>query len=345
VSSERQTFLLTLDHEVFFGNPVGTVDRCMIEPVTYLLDRVEPLGVKLTLFVDAGFLIATKGEGRADRAHSRVARQLTELIALGHDVQLHIHPHWEDSRYHSGTPEMVTRRYRLHDFTPLDRNRIVALYQDALEDVVDMPVFAYRAGGWCAQPFSEIGDALRSRGIWLDSSVYYKGRSVDEGREFDFAAAPNEDLWRFQEDPLVPTGSGDFVELPISSVRLGPPFYVATKVRLAMADSNGLPHGDGKPLAHSAGFAFDKLSRWTWSPATLDGGKARLLPRAHRAITNRGGKLMNVTGHPKSMSRDAVELLCQFLEHRDFAFHTVRSLVAEGEWHQLGPSSPGLGQP
>ena len=49
---------------------------------------------------------------------------------------------------------------------------------------------------------------------------------------------------------------------------------------------------------------------------------------------------MNVTGHPRSMSPGSVEDLGRFLEGKDFAFHTLRSLVEEREWGALTPPDP-----
>ena len=95
--------LLTLDYEVYFGRRTGSTQRCLIEPTEALLRVAERHHAPLAFFVDAGFLLALRREmGKSDalaREHTAVCAQLRDLARRGHELQLHIHPHWEDARW------------------------------------------------------------------------------------------------------------------------------------------------------------------------------------------------------------------------------------------------------
>ena len=213
----RPALIVALDHELYFGAAPGSIERCLLEPVDALLTETAAKGFKLTLFVDAGMLPKLKQQP-GGKEYSRVAEHLRSLYRSGHDVQLHIHPHWEDSTITDGVAQFDTTRYRLHDFTPKAINEVVRDYKAELEHVIEAPVTAYRAGGWCIQPFAAIAEALAQNGVTIDSTVYSGGVSQDTGREFDFRHAPDLDHWRFEEDPGKPQADGRFLELPITPV-------------------------------------------------------------------------------------------------------------------------------
>ena len=46
-----------------------------------------------------------------------ITQQIQKLSAEGHDVQLHIHPHWEDSTFDGIEWIFDTNRYKLSDFS------------------------------------------------------------------------------------------------------------------------------------------------------------------------------------------------------------------------------------
>jgi len=62
-------------------------------------------------------------------------------------------------------------RYALHSFPPAQILDIVTRYKNAVARLAGS-VFGYRAGGWVIQPFDRLAAALRSNGIWLDSTVF-----------------------------------------------------------------------------------------------------------------------------------------------------------------------------
>ena len=310
--------LITLDYELFFGDQVGTVEHCMLRPLAALKQVVDRYAVKLTLFVDAGYLIRLRdyadSEPSLKEDYERISDQLREKVAQGHDVQLHVHPHWEDTCYREGTWRIDTRRYRLHDFDQQSQFKIIGDYKQALTEIVGERVFAYRAGGWCLQPFEPIGENLAQLGIWLDSTVFCNGHSPDDVRGFDFRQAPRHTSWRFNGNPLRMEDGGRFLEVPISTCRVNPLFYWKLALMKKLAFGAYKAFGDGQSMVYNRAYYRALLTAPSNSVASIDGAKAGLLEAAYRQLDRmEGPPIFNVMGHPKALTRDSLRRLDRFL--------------------------------
>ena len=332
--------LLGLDYELFFGRPAGTVEACLIEPTAALLAAADALGIKISLFVDAGYLCRLRAEQarypRLSADYSAIAHQLADASARGHDVQLHVHPHWEDSHFDGEHWRIDVGRYRLHDFEPAAREEIVRRYRDQLAELAVAPVFAYRAGGWCLEPFAEIAGALRAAGVWLDSTVFAGGFNTDRERGFDFRGMEVNDAWRFELEPREPCDDGYFMEIPISAAATGPWLYWRMALARLTRAARHRAFGDGRPLEHEGGYYLSRLLRGASGPASLDGFKASYMARLLRRTPRDG--LLNVMGHPKSLTRYSLECLRRALEgRRDVEPHTFQSFANEA------PAAPRAG--
>ena len=315
----NRQFIISLDYEVFFGKNTGTAENSLITPTREIARILDKHNAKLCLFVDAGYLVNLESQGKK---HPKllteldlIRRQLTSLTAAGHEIQLHIHPHWVDSRFDGDSWQIDSNRYRLHDFSPAEQADIVNQYKEAIARCTDAPVFAYRAGGWCIQPFDKISAALKANGIWLDSTVYEQGLSEDPLRWYDFTEAPRKPFWRFEDDPVEENSNGYFTEIPISSMPVNPLFYWISTLMKKLLKTRHKAYGDGATMVANSGYYITRLTRKTYSPVTLDGAKAGLLGRGyayHRSLGDQAG-IFNVMGHPKTLSRYSLDKLDEFL--------------------------------
>jgi hypothetical protein len=323
--------LFSLDYELFFGRSSGTIENSVLVPTEAAREVPERHGAKLILFVDAGMLVRLRAEARKfpslNRDLAAVCAQLERLSGSGHDIQLHIHPHWEDSSFDGERWQMSTKRYKLHDFPPEEITRIVSEYKAELAQISGQEVFAYRAGGWCVQPFAQIADGLAEAGVWLDSSVIVDGKSLDS---VDFSGAPRKSHWRFGSDPVIEDKDGRFVEIPISSVRVAPTFFWHLAWTKLVTSKRHKQFGDGSSLSRSGAEKLRMMTRSSHSVASVDGLKAGLLPRALRQLNGQPDpSVFNIMGHPKSLTRYSLERIDRFFrEHsrsleprtfRDFA--------------------------
>ena len=324
---------VTFDYELYFGTNTGTVSRCMIEPTEMLTKAADKAGVKFCHFVDIGFIIRLKEEMKRHQAlrkdYDLIARQLDHLQRNQHDLQLHIHPHWEDSFYDGEKWICKTERYKLADFPSADVSDIVHRYKTALAEFTDLSrIIAYRAGGWCLQPFSHIREALMANGIRIDSSVFANGAFTSEQYAYDFRGAPLAGRWTFENDPLKPAEDGYFTEIPISSIHNSPLFYWRLFLLGRINPYLHKPLGDGIPMP-APGQRLSLLTRWTYNTVSVDGYNASLLDRALRQHEQLKKSDMVIIGHPKALSRYGLKSLAEFIDCRknQHTFTTFREEI------------------
>jgi len=318
---KKVDYLISLDYELFFGKNPGTVENCILHPTEQLIKVLDKYNSKVCLFVDVGFLVKLKkyaGEfPELAEQYLKIQTQLLQLSEAGHDLQLHIHPHWFDSTYDSKGWKINTQRYRLHDFSEIQINEIVHSYKQTLEACSKKPVFAYRAGGWCLQPFEKIQKALTDNGIWLDSTVFYQGFSSDPTRHFNFKNMPQLAYWRFSNDPLAIDDSGEFVEVPISAYKTSPLFFWKLAFHKKFSSQQFKSFGDGQAMVANKQYYFDRLTKSTYGPVMVDGAKAGQLQSAlkRHIKQQKPGAIFNIMGHPKSLAPYSLTKLDQFLKN------------------------------
>jgi len=313
--------VVSLDYEIYFGRRSGSVERSLIEPTNALCDIALRNGIVLVFFVDIGYLLRLKQQARQHpalvAAHDSVMRQLDTLVSAGHELQLHIHPHWEDSVWTDDGWRLDMRRYRLHDFSDPEIAEIISRYTQALRTIGgDRSVFAFRAGGWCIQPFDRLREPLRHAGILIDSTVYANGRQVGDDQRYDFTQAPRESHWRFEHDPLRIDPNGSFLEVPIASHPVTPDFYWKLGIAKKFNKGEHRPMADGSPLPLSRTDLLRKLFLPTASVVSIDGFKASLLAAAFQAYQRRQMSDFVIIGHPKAFTRFSLQTFDNFVVSR-----------------------------
>ena len=332
--------IISLDYELFFGADSGTVERCMIVPIKETLKIVNKWNIPLSLFVDAGYVFRLQ-EYRskslyASSQYDLVASQLNDLQKYGHDLQLHLHPHWEDSYLKDNKWTIDTARYKLSDFPVTSIHEIVTRYVGALRSLSNN-VMAYRAGGWCIQPFERIKNCLKTNKIWLDSTVYLGGRNASSTHSYDFRNSPNETHWRFSDDPLRKDESGYFAEIPISSLRMGPRLYWDLAWFKMLGRKSTIQYGDGRAIYPPKRFLAQKLLCATYTPVSIDGYKASLLKEAYlhykRKHKDGGKEFFVIMGHPKALTPYSLGKLDEFLteqasQNNFMTYQGVQSILA-----------------
>ena len=217
---------ISFDYELFFGKFSGSSQKCILEPTQKLIEIATKHKVPFIFFVDAGYLVQLKNNSHNSACKSdydAISKQLKLLVSLGHEIGLHIHPHWEDCKFEYNQWQINTNRYKLACFNETEVENIVTKYHHAIIEIIDKPCQTYRAGGWCVQPFELIKKALIKNNIFIDSSVYYKGFHDSEAHSYNFQKAPNKSSWQFENEPSIENSQGQFKEIAISYDKI-PPF-------------------------------------------------------------------------------------------------------------------------
>ena len=310
--------LLTLDYEVYFGRNTGTVERSILEPTNALLAVARRHGAKLVFFVDAGFILKLRDEmHKAERLraeHDAICRQVEALAAEGHEIQLHIHPHWEDCSWGGDGWNIDVTRFALQSF-PDDRiHDIVRRYATVLRELAGADAaYAYRAGGWVIQPFERIRAALLENGVTIDSTVFQGGYREGRVQPYDFRAAPARSRWCFDRDPLVEKKNGPFLEVPIASRRVLPEFFWRFAMAKKLGGARHKAFGDGQAIPMEGGDMLAKLTRPSTSVVSMDGYKASFLAAAAADYRARRMEDFVVIGHPKALTPYSLERLDAYL--------------------------------
>ena len=307
---------ITLDYEIYFGENHGTVEKCIIYPTSELIRISEKYNVRFSFFVDCGFILKLdsfrKKYPSLEKDYKAITDQVKYLSDTGHDIQLHIHPHWEDSVY-DGTRWIIdVKRYKLDDFSNIEIEDIVYRYKKVLSDITEKPVFAFRAGGWCLQPFRKLRKIFIDNNITLDSSVFRNGYYTSEQYSYDFRNAPDKDIYRFEEDVVVEKKDGFFTELPISPIKNSPLFF--WKLFLLGRKNPYLhkPLGDGNAMS-APGYRKKLLTQNTNNPVSMDGYNSHLLQKAFNRLINKKMNYMVIIGHPKALSRYSIQKVEEFV--------------------------------
>lgn len=308
---------ITLDYEIYFGANHGTVEKCIINPTDELTRVADKHRIKLVQFVDIGFILKLDEYRKKfpvlEKDYKAIIEQLQRLNSTGHDIQLHIHPHWEDSFYDGNKWVINVTRYKLSDFAEHEINEIVGRYKNALQVITSKDIFAFRAGGWCLQPFDKLKNPLFQNGIRVDSSVFANGCYASAQYHYDFKNAPLKSSWKFTDDPVKEAADGMFTEVAISSIYNSPLFYWRLFLLGRLNPHFHKPLGDGAPIP-APGQRFKLLTHHTHNTVSIDGYNASLLSRALRQrLRMKNGNEMVIIGHPKSLTRYGLKALDQFI--------------------------------
>jgi peptidoglycan/xylan/chitin deacetylase (PgdA/CDA1 family) len=324
---------LTYDYELFFGSNAGSVEKCLIEPTKHLLEIGEKYDIHLTFFVDVGYLIKLEqfacDYNNLKQDLEDVKNQIYLMIQNGHDVQLHVHPHWEKSIYDGKKWIMnVTGNYKLSDFKDDKVEAILTRYKLYLENLIGRKTYAFRAGGWCIQPFDRFNHIFSKLDIKIDSSVFYGGRFYSEDYAFDFTKAPKKSSYRFETDVCNEVENGIFLEIPISSWRYSPLFYWRLYINGRLNPDQHKMVGDGNFLKQP-GRKKSVLTNFTWNHVSTDGYYASKLNQILKRFVKNNSQNMVLIGHPKSMTKFSFKKLEDFVKqnHKKHEFFTFQNVV------------------
>ena len=317
--------MLSQDYELFFGNS-GSAERCILEPTAALLSFAQQHDVKITFYVDAGMLVSMREHAQKapglTRTLDKILFQLQEVVGAGHEIGLHIHPHWHDTRYADGKWDFSATRYKLSQFSNDEAQSLTRDYHKVLAEDCGFSPVSYRAGGFCTDSFPVIADTLLQLGVNIDSSVVPGARLLDEDKGFDFSRCSDRVGWRFESDPTMESSEGRFIELPVSPVKL-PIFYYWG--RLLQRLSGSVPtgqFGDGSSKTFNRPEAIRRLLGLR-RIAEMSADLPKVL-HLKRVAGQPSRKVFHIMGHPKLLSSQSINLLSQFIERAGISeSHTV----------------------
>jgi hypothetical protein len=169
---------LTHDWELR-GDGSGDIEKIQFAPLRRLLEIYAKFGARTTILPELMQQIRFR---RLEAAHPELKpladswdEHVRDASRRGHDIQLHLHPHWVNAKYQDG-------RWQLGDDWSIlnyDRDTAYAMLADGkayLENLLQ-PIdsnyrcLAFRAGALAAAPSDYLFKSLVSLGIKLDVSI------------------------------------------------------------------------------------------------------------------------------------------------------------------------------
>ena len=236
--------ILSLDYEIF-GNGTGSVKKHIVSPTDRILKICNDNNFKLTIMFEVCEYWAFKqaeNEGILNHLEYSPSKdmelQIQEAVRQGHDVQLHMHPQWLNSKYLENRWSLDFNQWKLSDLPTSNTNssnkytilKALEKGKNTLEDLLkpidnNYSCIAFRAGSWCIQPEKDILKAMKTLGIKIDSSVFKGGLSYGIS-DYNYESAPYSiGYWWTQKDNVCSIGplEENIIEAPIQTVNM--PFY------------------------------------------------------------------------------------------------------------------------
>lgn len=314
---------LTLDYELFMGNYVGSVDRCLIKPTEKLMSILKQHNVKATFFVDASYLYVLNQKKsssiKLQKDFESIANQLLQIKKEGHTIQLHIHPQWFFAEFDGFTWILDDKYYKLSD---LPQNIVPRLFLETkifLESLIKDDVSAFRAGGYSIQSYKEIADLFSLADIVVDSSVLPGKFCINGVQYYDFRKVHSCDSYNFSEEITKPETDGRFHEIPISTGRLNYWQYYKNYISFKLSRYNKGLYGDGKPVNNrvrrGGRIQLNKIFSVNKNQivASIDTGLITFLKALFKKRDSSNEFV--IIGHPKNLSEYSFRILEKFLNY------------------------------
>jgi hypothetical protein len=220
--------IFTLDYEIH-GNGDGCPRGLMVEPTSRLLDFFENYGAKLTIMADIAEILKFREYrdrfGRDDYHYEAISTQLKDAIRRGHDVQLHLHCGYFNSRFEGGKWPQDWSEYNFAGLEEQRINEVLRIGREFLEEQLRPidPCYrcsVFRAANWAVSPSRNVVRALVNNGFRIDTSVFKYGHR--EGIvSFDYSDAPSNLVpWMADENDIcLPVEKSGLWEVPIYAER------------------------------------------------------------------------------------------------------------------------------
>jgi hypothetical protein len=330
--------VLSQDYELFFHQS-GTVENCLLKPSAALREYARDTGVKITFYVDAGMLVQMKANASSvpelARDYDRVRADVEAMVKEGHEVGLHVHPHWSDTAWRNGRWDFTHTRYAPSQFSRRTLIEIFETYAKELADITGAMPTSYRAGGFCLEPFDVVSEALRAVGIFTDSSVVPEACLNDRNKGFDFRHVPDEPYWFFDDDPTEESAAGRFLEVPVTATKVSFFYYWGRLLTRLKGQQPANVFGDGMAKAIGAPSAIKRLM-----------GLDRVvemstdIPKVEHLSGDccQTSSFCHVMGHPKLLSLESLDRLDKYIESQAIGrFETVSSAAHEIRHGSLHP--------
>jgi len=340
-----KTFILTIDYELFLGNQTGTVEKCMTQPTYELVEILDINNSKMTVFWDIlHYYRLTELENehpKLKKDKQLIDEQISFLISKGHDIQLHLHPHWIDAEYRESQWNFKYDRFSLHTLSEEENPEkidtivgCITITKQLMEKMIrdyapGYNVTAFRAGGYLIEPFAKLMKAFEHNNIYVDSSILPGMRNDNPVNGYDFRNYPTYYHYNFSYSPSEFSKNGKFIEFPVTTLTIpvfkNMLFTFIRRFKYSDLESNRLGTGSGESADKGKSSRIKKIFSTLTKPKrtafTTDGNFAERFNYMCRKINNNSTMIL----HPKLLNQHTLNILREKLKNNDIKFISINN--------------------
>lgn len=320
----------------------------MVKPTYKLAEILDLNDSKMTVFWDILHyyrLIELQNDHQALKKDKQlIDEQISFLISKGHDIQLHLHPHWIDAEYEQGQWKFDYRRFSLHALSEEENSGkidtisgCITITKQLMEKIIrshapGYSVKAFRAGGYLIEPFEKLKKSFEYNNIYVDSSVLPGMKNDNQVNGYDFGNYPEGEHYNFNNSPSKLSIGGKFIEIPVTTLSI--PVYknilFALIRRLKYSDLEKSRVGTGSSESAykgNSGFKniFSILTKPKRTAFTTDGNFAERFNYMCRKVKNNSTMIL----HPKLLNQHTLSILREKLKNNDIKFISINDYLNE----------------
>lgn len=344
-----KNIILTIDYEIFYGKETGTVADCMINPTNELMNLCEEHKSSMTVFWDILHfykLLELESENNQileDRI--LIEDQIKDLVLRGHDVQLHLHPHWLDAEFKNSKWLFTYDRFSLHDLSEDDNENdintiagCIKISKDLMEKTIrkyspSYNVDTFRAGGYLIEPFEKLSDAFKKNNILIDSSVCPNKSNMIGKFSYNFDNHPNLKEYNFEESLDKVVLKGIFKEIPIKTIYISRfrnlYFMILRKLKYRHVESYRKGSGTASTVTVNSSQKVrekvDKILKPMYHSFTSDSSFKEKYNYLLRKANNNSVQIL----HPKLLSSHMLSVMNENLKDKKVKFISIRSYLSK----------------
>jgi hypothetical protein len=121
-----------------------------------------------------------------------------EAYGQGHDIQLHIHPQWQNAEYEDGRWRL-TADWSILNYPAEEAYRMMSAGKEYLENLLrsvdgDYACVSFRSGSWCIAPSAHMLNLLVKLGIVFDMSIVGGVRYETKNINLDYTSCDEDFL-------------------------------------------------------------------------------------------------------------------------------------------------------
>jgi hypothetical protein len=172
-------YLAFVDDWELSGNGSGDIRELQFRPMRELVKIYNANAVRGSFNAETMQQLSFRKHQAANPELRELADEwddhVRETFGQGHDIQLHVHPQWQDAEYKDGKWKL-TADWSILNFDQETAYRLLLSGKEYLENLLqplqrDYRCVSFRAGSWCIAPSPHALSLLVKLGIVFDMSI------------------------------------------------------------------------------------------------------------------------------------------------------------------------------